>query len=628
MRRSLSLTLSLSMALVAACASPRSHDDDDDFKSPGAPTAQAGADQTVSSGETVVLDGTGSFDEDGLIVGFAWTQTAGAEVELEDDTLGTARFVAPASGDAPLTLTFKLTVTDNMGKKGDDTVTVTVLPESADPIFGVLADAAYEPENFVVSGGKAFFTSRDPPPMFGRPGDRDRLWVSDGTRAGTTMLKEMNAEGDGSVLILTAFKGGIVFSGSDASRQDALWFSDGTVAGTRLIKDITASTAENVVFVGVGGERFYFLADDGVHGSELWASDGTTDGTYMIADHNPHGGTGIERPTAATYCNGHFYFYAWHWEKDTLIAYPQFFRTNGTKGHLEQLTTSDRPGSVLQLYDMIVFQDRLFFTWHDQSGGIELWVTDGTREGTRLFMDIAPGVKNGWPSRFHLLGDKLLFFANEGDSAYGSLWSSDGTSSGTQVISQVDVFPSVVEEMPYVNGSYYFAGLARDEDTVGLWKTDGTPAGTRQVGSVRPETVKMEVLGDRLLFIANDGVKSWEPWVSDGTDAGTHILKDIHPDGQSIYYYNDYTPLFSVRGDKAYFVATVGDDNYQLFETDGTEAGTRIIAPEDATVTEDPMGKDSDAWGRVSDPMAPPTVLGDSLLFKANFHGSPVLYRY
>ena len=41
------------------------------------PTANAGPDQTVASGATVNLNGTGSTDPDGTIASYAWTQTAG-----------------------------------------------------------------------------------------------------------------------------------------------------------------------------------------------------------------------------------------------------------------------------------------------------------------------------------------------------------------------------------------------------------------------------------------------------------------------------------------------------------------------------------------------------------------------
>ncbi len=94
------------------------------------PVANAGPDQTVVTGATVTLNGTGSYDPDGTITGYAWVQTAGTPVSLSGSNTATPTFVAPTVSD---TVTFLLTVTDNKGKSGTDPVTVTVnLPPVAD----------------------------------------------------------------------------------------------------------------------------------------------------------------------------------------------------------------------------------------------------------------------------------------------------------------------------------------------------------------------------------------------------------------------------------------------------------------------------------------------------------------
>ena len=46
------------------------------------PIANAGEDITVNEGELVILDASNSFDTDGEIVNYKWTQTSGPPVEL------------------------------------------------------------------------------------------------------------------------------------------------------------------------------------------------------------------------------------------------------------------------------------------------------------------------------------------------------------------------------------------------------------------------------------------------------------------------------------------------------------------------------------------------------------------
>jgi hypothetical protein len=96
-----------------------------------APTANAGADQTVASGATVQLDGTGSSDPDGDALTFAWTQTSGPAVTLSDPTSATPTFTAPTG---PATLTFDLEVCDPEPLCDTDSVTINVNAPAASTI--------------------------------------------------------------------------------------------------------------------------------------------------------------------------------------------------------------------------------------------------------------------------------------------------------------------------------------------------------------------------------------------------------------------------------------------------------------------------------------------------------------
>lgn len=90
------------------------------------PVANAGPDQSVEPYDAVTLDGSGSTDADGTVVGYTWSQTGGTAVTLSSWTVQKPTFTAPATlaGD---TLTFSLTVTDNLGAtSAPDTVTVAV----------------------------------------------------------------------------------------------------------------------------------------------------------------------------------------------------------------------------------------------------------------------------------------------------------------------------------------------------------------------------------------------------------------------------------------------------------------------------------------------------------------------
>jgi hypothetical protein len=99
-----------------------------------APVADAGSDQTVSAGDTVQLDGTGSSDPNGDGLSYVWEHVGGPSVTLSDNTSATPTFTAP-SLDSRVTLVFELTVSDD-DASDTDTVNVTVEPATPGPVGG------------------------------------------------------------------------------------------------------------------------------------------------------------------------------------------------------------------------------------------------------------------------------------------------------------------------------------------------------------------------------------------------------------------------------------------------------------------------------------------------------------
>ena len=91
---------------------------------------------------------------------------------------------------------------------------------------------------------------------------------------------------------ITALGNTVLFAATDGLQQpqtgNELWRSDGTSAGTTLVKDISfAPTGSSMPqdLVDVNGTLF-FSADDGIHGRELWKSDGSAASTVLVKDIN------------------------------------------------------------------------------------------------------------------------------------------------------------------------------------------------------------------------------------------------------------------------------------------------------------------------------------------------------
>ena len=154
--------------------------------------------------------------------------------------------------------------------------------------------------------------------------DRFELWQSDGTPAGTTLFKSFPANTNVHVPLIylnysfnlatqtisyPLFNGNFFFSANDANGNE-LWISDGTIAGTRMVKDINPGPADGIVAPSYlyTTSGMYFAATDGTHGNELWKTDGTDGGTSMVADIFP--GTGNSNPELSIICNNKIIFSA------------------------------------------------------------------------------------------------------------------------------------------------------------------------------------------------------------------------------------------------------------------------------------------------------------------------------
>ena len=96
------------------------------------PTANAGSAIEVSSGQSVVLDGTGSLDDGGTLT-YSWLQTEGPAVTLTDAGSDKPEFISPAVGPEGASLTFQLTVTDQGGLKDTDSCIVNVTSQNQPP---------------------------------------------------------------------------------------------------------------------------------------------------------------------------------------------------------------------------------------------------------------------------------------------------------------------------------------------------------------------------------------------------------------------------------------------------------------------------------------------------------------
>ncbi|HEV7672573.1 MAG TPA: ELWxxDGT repeat protein [Thermoanaerobaculia bacterium] len=192
--------------------------------------------------------------------------------------------------------------------------------------------------------------------------------------------------------------------------------------------------------------------------------------------------------------------------------------------------------------------------------GVELYQTDGTAEGTSLVADLCPGPCSSDSSEDPIaIGERAFFLASDG--ARGTeLWQSDGTVAGTR--SLIDLAPGPA-------------------DGIYLSLRDG---------------------GDRVLFLTfGPDLQGWDLWSSDGTRAGSALFARLSgesgggvsvPEGAG-------SPRPMPGGLKFYFDNFTSDGVDELWESDGTAAGTRRVLALRRDAGESICSDDSDDRRRV-----------------------------
>ncbi|HEX4960651.1 MAG TPA: ELWxxDGT repeat protein [Thermoanaerobaculia bacterium] len=421
------------------------------------------------------------------------------------------------------------------------------------------------------------------------------LWRSDGTAAGTTLVVDLDPGLPGGFSGLLAAGGTLYLAADDGVHGTELWKTDGTAAGTVLVKDVNPGPAGSFprLWLDAGG-KLLLNADDGVHGREPWISDGTPGGTALLKDVNP-GTASSSSPyvqawaDAAALPGGSFVFSA-----DDGTHGAELWVSDGTPGGTALLTDIAPGANSSSPFNLTPLAGRILFRACDDTNGCELWGTNGTAAGTVLIKDIAPGQASSSPFELASFGGQVYFEAQDPTSGR-ELWRTDGTAAGTVLVKDVNPGPGSAftqfnryQLAPMGSALYFFA----DDGTHGpeLWKTDGTAAGTALVKDIFPGTTGsfglgfagMATLGGRLFFdaITADG---YEPWVSDGTATGTVEVKNVSALASGVPVGNGVLngAIQDLGNGRLLFPGPGGLESPQPWGTDGTAVGTQPLSPGD-----------------------------------------------
>ena len=242
---------------------------------------------------------------------------------------------------------------------------------------------------------------------------------------------------------------------------------------------------------------------------------------------------------------------------------------------------------------MTVFNGKALFAGSDTAGHLGLWVTNGTVAGTQELTGVAGASTTGLdPSDMIVFNNEVLFNGVDANGLSG-LWVTDGTVGGTHelvpgaggVSDPAGLNPT---NITVFNGEILFSGLDASGD-MGLWVSNGTAAGTHELTGITGADSSglapsdLTVFNGEVLFRGLDQSGQAGLWITDGTIAGTHELTGIA--GASTTGIGLDPSGFAVYDGVALFSGIDSGGNQELWETNGSAAGTTEIDPVSGTAS-------------------------------------------
>nr|WP_322623310.1 ELWxxDGT repeat protein [uncultured Flavobacterium sp.] len=364
-------------------------------------------------------------------------------------------------------------------------------------------------------------------------------WISDGTQGGTHLLSNISVQSTsaGYLEFFSSANKTYFPAGYNSANGVELWATDGTELNTKMVKDLSHTysgilTGRGTLSSSKLNNKLIFAGNDGLSGTEPFISDGTQEGTRIIKDINPNG--------------------------------------YNSCGFTNELT-----GNIFTKVN-----NKIYFNGITPESGWELFVTDGTEEGTHLVKDISPGSTSGVIGYTYLMTYNDIFFFKANDNIHGEeLWRTDGTEEGTWMVK--DIYPGTDSGL-YSSNSYYNSKknyavcngflyfLAQDVQGRAIWRTDGTEAGTTKV-IVLENNAEPQIIGanNNRIFITNYGLNYL--YSSDGTQDGTTLIQSGII---SNYLHFHYTCIVN---NQLYYNVNTYATGRSVFRSDGTLAGTVLI---------------------------------------------------
>lgn len=241
------------------------------------------------------------------------------------------------------------------------------------------------------------------------------LWRSDGTVAGTFLLRDLNTGTQNTTFSKSYITcNGKLFFSAWVSGVESMWVTDGTQQGTVSIKDFSGSNGWTSPgsYTCIDNQEMLFSAySTSSYTRQLWKSNGTSPGTNAVTAVPSMSFSSSSRITDdknypfPTLGNNVFF-------NAIQNGYSHLYKYDGSNTTLLK--------SYFNMSEAIIHNQKLYLAGQEYNTGKgeELWASDGTVVGTVLVKDINPGSNSSNPLNFFSFNQKLIFIALHNSTGY------------------------------------------------------------------------------------------------------------------------------------------------------------------------------------------------------------------
>ena len=239
----------------------------------------------------------------------------------------------------------------------------------------------------------------------------------------------------------------IIFEGGHTEQNYNLWRTDGTAEGTYKIKDFdnifSIRKIDDKVYIGAAIDNLY----------QVYESDGTKDGTVPTEEVSSHfmetgdylnGIPFFQKSTIENNSWVHKIYFGGYTvetsEVELIGSMVEYLKLNNVIFFKRWSTLWRTDGTEVGTYNtgianvdelFTIYKNKILLSIQSEQYGLELFISDGTKEGTKIVKDVDWDVDDSNPKDVYVFGEKFGFQANDGVDWHSDLYVSDGTPEGT-----------------------------------------------------------------------------------------------------------------------------------------------------------------------------------------------------